>query len=499
MTKDWLKKISAWGAKIAPKVEVFGLQVTDGLIRFHALGKGISKTKDIAAKLPPGVVQGGKVVDKDALTKALMELHKKVSRKSKENISVILSIPINNIYLQPFNLPVVAESSLAESADLNMRMISPIDANKAYFDWQKVNTGSTDVITVIGGFAGRDLIDDFIEAVQGASFGVAAVEFSSLSLMRAAHELGLADKKKPQYILNVSQSGLEFSVSHGGSLYFHYFSPWAHYQDGKTINQDKLIQGLVDETRKVLNFYSTNFKSSEVKNMVLVSQGYVQEITKAIQTNFPGVELKAVQPSELNCAMGAAMRGKISRANDYDISLASFSSVELFRTNELTNFSSIWRNTILTVFGFILLIIFTSVLVLQNEAKDLVAQDPLSKGGENTQELVRLSDQAKEFNTTVNMLKEILDEQARLHPLLEKITMIMGTTIDLSKAQFNTGISQLSLSGTGVSEDAVVDFKDALEQEEKFEDVKLPLSELKTLPGGSAQFSLTLIVKDLDF
>ena len=493
------KKVTTLAAKIAPRVEIFGLEISDGLVRFYALGKGSSQARDYPLRLPPGVVEKGKVVNKEVLIKALSELRKKVAKSTRRKLSVILTIPISNVYLQPFVLPVVAESSLAESAELNMRMISPIDVDTAYLDWQKVKSDNNDQVTVIGGFAAQELVDEFISSVQEANFGVAAVEFSSLSLVRAAHSIGLAEVSKPQFILEISQAGLEFAVSHLGSLYFHYFSPWDYYREGKIINADKLKEGLVNETRKVLNFYSTSFKTSEVKNMILVGQDYIGEITQAIQSNFPGVEIKTANFGQLNAAMGAALRGQVSRAQDMDISLASFSAIELFRTNELSNFIAIWRNVILTVFGSLLLILLTSVTALQQTAKEVVAQDPFRQAGANAQELVTLIDQANEFNTTVSMLKGIVGTQIELFPLLERITQLKGSRVDLSKVEFHVERMNLSLSGTGVSEGDVIDFKGKLEEDENFEKVELPLSELKTLIDGSAQFSLRATVKKLDF
>ncbi|MEX2054495.1 MAG: hypothetical protein WD883_03065 [Candidatus Colwellbacteria bacterium] len=490
MKKDKFKIVSALLAKITPKMEVFGLEISDGLVRFYDLGRGKKRARHMLLRLPPGVVVGGKVVGKEALQKTLSELHKKIIGSPRKDISVIATIPIDSVYIQPFSLPALAAENLAESAELNMRMISPIDANTAYYDWQELGDNSNkDKLDMVGAFIPQAIVDGFVEAMQGAGFTVAAVEFSALSLVRAAAKRGMVTKEKPHLLLQIDQGGLGFSISHAGELYFHHFTNWNRYQgNDKQIAKDKFEDGLVDEARRLINFYATNFKSMGIGGVVVVADSFVDEVASVMEANFKGIQVQKATFNELSPAMGAAFRGRVSRSRDTSISLSNLNAVGVFRKNQLANFIAIWRNITFTVFGALLLIFLSAALVLQSAAVAVVEGDPFLSNNASTMELVRLEQQVEEFNTTVAMLQGLNEGRKSLSPIIDRVDALMGTTIDLRRLTIDLNGSRVALGGIGNSENDAKAFKDRIESDQIFINVDLPLRDFKPQPSGRVDF-----------
>ncbi|MCR4261100.1 MAG: hypothetical protein NUV96_02110 [Candidatus Colwellbacteria bacterium] len=480
--KNFLNKINIIIGKIIPKLEVFGLEISDGLVRLYDIGKSNHRPRHIFLRLTPGVVVNGKVENQQALQNSLIELHRRVSNNLKKPINVIASIPINKIYIQPFNLPTLAKDNLRESAELNMRMISPIDVSKAYYDWLEIGENATqDQLDMVAAFVSKDVTDKFVETLQGANFGVAAVEFSSLSLIRAALKNGLINRDTPSLLLQMDQGGLSFAISHMGELYFHHFTEWNRYMGGgKNIDINIFKEGVVDEVRKLINFYLTNFKTNDIKNILIIAENLTEEVKTALQANLPDTQIKTVNFNEVNSAYGSAIRGRISRSQDDSISLAGLSAVDVFRKGQITDFISIWRNLIFTTTGFLLLVFLGSALLLQQTAEKVKSSDPFTIGDENSIELARLEKEAEEFNRNVEMLQMLSAQASPSYGIVKRLTSLMGTGIGLRRMLVNMGSGDIIVGGTANTEALARAFKDKLDDDEMFTEVDLPLQEFIT-------------------
>ena len=485
--------------RLIPKLEVSGLEISDGLVRFYDIGRGKSKIRHVLLRLAPGAVVNGRVVDAKLLQDTLVELHKRVSNSPKKLVSVVASIPINNIYTQPFSLPMLARDNLRESAELNMRMISPIEISRAYYDWQEVGENlSKDQLDMVGAFVAMDVADKVIEALQGANFGVAAVEFSSLSLIRAALKNELTSVDVPSLILQIDQGGLGFTISHMGGLYFHHFTEWDRYRDGgKNIDVNTFKEGAVDEVRNRNNFYINNFKTGDSKKILIIAENFTEEVKAALQNNFPGVQIQTTNFNEVNSAQGAALRGKVDRSQDASLSLTNLSAVDVFRKGQVVNFISIWRNLVFTTFGFILLVFLGSALLLQQTAEGVRNNDPFASESEKNIELIKLEKQANEFNNNVNVLKTLRPKGGPVYLLVQKLTALMGVTIDLRRMTITINNGSITIGGLTKTEELATAFKDKLQSDSQFTNVDLPLRDLNPQIDGTIDFIVRLELKDL--
>ncbi|PIR98193.1 MAG: hypothetical protein COT89_00560 [Candidatus Colwellbacteria bacterium CG10_big_fil_rev_8_21_14_0_10_42_22] len=487
-------KLSKIFTKLSPRMEVAGLWIGNGVVSYHNL---VSKDgEQLSLRLPPGVVSGGKVQNQDALTSVLRELRKRTSgTASKKEQGVILTIPINTIYIQPFTLPSVASSDLKESALLNMRMISPIGIENAYYDWQKISDDNANQLQAVGAFVLKDIVDAFVGSVQNAGYAVAAVEFSTLSISRAALRAQVIDSQEPTLITRATSEGLDFSVTYKGHLFFHHLTAWNNFQEGgKSISLDRFKERFADEVRKVINFYSTNQSGQEIRKMILLSADYIEEISKVISDNFPGIEVKQVDVTQVNPATGAAIRGLTRRSMDTDISLASLSAIEVFKKRQLNGFILAWRNILIFTFSLLLFIFLGSALSLQNFQNRVIADSSFGADSANITELNTLEEQAKNFNTLLTMIKNIVSERYEYNVFTEEINKLAGSSISILHIQAGGSPLSLKVEGVGKNQGAIADYQKRVSGNPMFQDVSIPLANTNVREDGSILFNMSLKV-----
>ena len=220
--KNILKTLSKWTRKLSPPLPVGGLQVTDSAVRYIQIKGGRAQSASI--KLRPGVVEEGKVKNIQAFSLVMSELHRRVSPNPRRIVSVVLTLPIRDVYIQPFSVPRVASTEFEEAADLNAKMTSPIDVNNSYYGWQRI-TGDDDVrddVKVLGAFVSKDVADGFINALEDAGFGIAAVEFSSMSIVRNIAQSSVIGPGKPYIAVDITSEGMNFITVRKGAPHFHY-------------------------------------------------------------------------------------------------------------------------------------------------------------------------------------------------------------------------------------------------------------------------------------
>ncbi|PIR98382.1 MAG: hypothetical protein COT88_01930 [Candidatus Colwellbacteria bacterium CG10_big_fil_rev_8_21_14_0_10_41_28] len=500
-TDKLFKGFSSLTTKVTPKIEVAGLQITDSLIRYTLL-KENGEGRDFALRPAPGVIVGGKVANRLELTKILKQVHKKASISKRKPSSIILTVGIDSVFIRPMILPAGSSDALSESANLNLRMQSPIDSNNAYYDWQQIDISARqdEQIEIIGAFVGKNIIEDYLGPIHEAGFNVAAVEFITLSLIRAAVNDKIIEPNRPYVVLDLSPEGINFAISHNSSLYFHYFVGWDVFRDqDKTISTEKFKSGLSNEVRRIVNFYSANVKDQEIRDMLIIGTSFVPEITETVQRSFPGIEIRTSDPNVLNPARGAAIRGLIPRSQDFDISLASLSAIEIFQKDQLANFVSIWRNVVLATMTFIMFLFFSTALVLRGNFVNVGQTSSLNQDVPSPVEIASLEKKANEFNNLVNLVTSIRAQRNELYPLLEALNTLAGDEITITRYRFVASAPDLTLNGTSISEDAAVEFKERLEGQKQFSNVKLPLNNIRTESSGGISFSITFTVDSLDF
>ncbi len=469
--------------------------------RSRQLNLNLENVKDAVLRLPPGIIEDGRVKNKKDFILSLKELHNQISPDPKKILNVILSIPANNVYVQSFNLPKLVQDNISQAVELNAKMVSPIPIDGSYWGWQKIgeNLIQGGQIEVLSGFITKGIVDDYTDSLKQSCFGVAAVEFSTLSLVRSLKNAKVIDEKKPYLVVNVNSEGLEFILVKNGSLYFDYSHSWIYIQgEGRNISIELLKPILRDDIQKLINFYGLRSESG-VKDIILITPSLQEEFSSMIKSSFPGVSLQIFSNNLINPLLGGAYRGLSPRVSDFEISLMNVGVAQTFIEEQMLNFAAIWRNTFISVSTFILFVFVLTNLFLQQTERDVSVLSNLGLKKAETDELLNLKAQVNNFNKEIDFVKLAKDKDKDFSGVVKAIKDDAGSRISINRISISD-INTLSfVTGETDSNSLAVIFKNTVSKRVQFSDVELPLASLTTQPSGRVIFTLNFKIKSLDF
>lgn len=490
---------------VNPPLQIGGLEIEDSYIRYAAI-KG-KKADFVSVKLEPGIIEDGKIKDKERLYGVLKGFHDQIAGKKKK-IWVIASISDSNVYTEMFVLPKGAMENLAEAVRLNLEMISPIDFNTAYADWHLVGEKEINGVgqyEILGAFIAKQFIDDFEEIADKAGFEIAAIEFPMLALTRSITELSEQfDKKKNYLVFRLGSDGVSFGLVKNGELYFLHFVGWSSvYGAERRATLESLKKMVVDEIHKVLNFYETHWDGT-LTELLLVTPTFEKEIQAAITEHFPKLAVEVPRARQFAgmsigwlSGLGSAFRGIIPRDEDTLISLATAGTKDKYEAYQKTNFVRLWRNVTTTVLvGVLALFIGLDVLVTAAEARLGERSAELSQNPA-TGKLDALQQEATLFNGKVALLEQAKEERLPWSGFFRDMQAMAGPNITLKRILIQDIGAPVTVFGEATTQTAIGEFEKALKANAKLKEVNFQLSSVTTIEGGKHAFSMSFKIKTL--
>lgn len=484
---------------LSPAPSVGGLEINDLALRFLRIDEG--KLAQASVQLPPGVITEGKIVDREKLVTALKSLHQQLERKPKKVVHSVLVMPASNVFTQSFSMPLVAEKNLAETARLNMQMISPIDIQTAYSGYQVIGETKPGQLEALASFTNSKDVDDLIAALKEANFDVIAVEFIGLSLTRLINQYSSGMKPDvPYLVVHLSGDGPDIQVIKNGHLYFNYFHSWSAIQaedGGRKLSSKDVMEFLGAHIKQVLNFYTSRWGGS-ISNIVIIQNPIGKELSELVRSSF-GVDPQLLTIGKYNqlsslwyCVLGAALRGKISRSKDKDLTLTGVGVDVGYYREAILNFISAWRNVSLLVMGFVAIVLLVADLFLMRASAG-VATDLKSRSLVPLSDIQAIQKDVRAFNQGVEHALKAQEVSQSWAPLFDKILSniksLNAQTIKIDRLYIDQNFSALIIAKAS-NDSAVINFKNAMAKEANFQDVVLPLSNIKVNSDGTVSFTL---------
>ena len=471
-------------ALISPQPPLAGLEVSDSTIR---LVDGRNNSKQVSLHLPPGIIEGGRLKNREGFKAVLKELYRRLPPKIRKHLNVVLTIPANDVFIQTFTLPPLVAGNLEETAELNLQMVSPLNLGQSYYDWQRMSGSdpSGKPVELLGAFVLREIVDEFIQALEEADFSVAAVEFTSLSLVRELRRQGRIELGQSYLVVEVKPEGVTFILIRSSQLLFHSFTPWGSIQGERgTIETEDFINVLKGEINTISNFYGSHW-GGVVSNLIFIApRDFQDEIKEALEER----PLTFFDPEELNSAAGAASRSLLQEAKE--ISLLGASYLEIFEQNRILTFISLWRSTLIAAFGFLLLLSLGVDLSFRQLAQRTEMATTLSLNQPGHKELAELEGKASEFNQLVSLIKEIRQEESRTGSVLRLINNLAGAEIRINRIYIPSLDVPITIVGMTTNEKAAIEFKNRLAGEKTFANVNMPLAGIIPQTSGGVAFTV---------
>ncbi|MFA5099046.1 MAG: pilus assembly protein PilM [Candidatus Paceibacterota bacterium] len=497
-----------------PMPEIGGIEISDSAIKFALAKEG--KSVFVSLNLAPGIVSEGKVLDKAKLKEALKGLHSKITSKLKKQVYTVINIPDENIYTQSFNLPTAASDNIEEAAKLNLQMISPMDFSTAYSDWQKIGEVKSDggQFEILGAFVSGVIVDDIIECLKEANFVVVAVEYAGLALSRVA--AAALPQNSDFVMMHLGASGLNFVFVKNNNFYFNHFAAWPKGEE-RQIKMSVVEEMVALETQKTLNFVSSHWPETQIKNIFFSSPFLDDKIIKIISEKFNLPAQKVVLPASLKdpagqwsvgdkqlvslgsdwfSVLGSALRGLIPRSKDIIISLASAGTEEEFRQYTIINFSKMWRNALLTSLSLILVSFVSVDVFIMNTVKSIDSQLANLANLSVSQEIIDLQAQAKDFNSRIDLALKAKGGTYNFSPMIEKIIgFAKEKKVSIDRIFIQSKNSDILVNGHADDYQNIIDFKTKMENDPQFKDINMPLSSVVINSDGKSSFGITFKIK----
>lgn len=472
--------------------------MSDTALRFALLSG--NKWITASLRLPPGIVEKGEIKNKEQFLAALKELHNQIvgPRKARKKIGVVVSLSSVDIYSQTFSLPVIEGENLERAVQLNIQMTSPIAVSETYSGWQILGEDKTSVrLEILSAFIKRELVDEMISALRAANFVPHSLESRGLSLTRVIRQLSEGfDSARSYLVLDIDDTGLEFLVIRRAQLYFQYFIPWSDiYGEERQISQEAFEAAIVRSLHQVINFYHSHWPDP-LNDIYLVVPSLREEVIRIINANFSlnilEVRLNGMLATpEWFMALGAAIRGGMSAGRDQEISLLGISAQDEFRREQVLNFLEFWRVLIPASLGllFVVFVLAETFLVQLNDNLDNKIKE-ISQSDRST-EIKDLEKKVEDFNLSVALIQNVLKESRGRFEVAGKVNDLMRSREIVLLRFWDQGSSlPITVNGIAKTEGAIKDFAAELGKSNEFQNVNLPLSEIRQTTEG-VQFSLT--------
>jgi hypothetical protein len=472
---------------------VGGLEISDTALRFAEWSGGRWVTAGL--RLPPGLVENGKIKDRDQFIAALLALHSQIApKKPRKKIGVVASLGSVDIYSQTFSLPVIEGENLEKAVQLNIQMASPTEAAETYSGWQMVGEDKSAVrLEILSAFIKRELVDQIISALRAANFTPHSLEPRGLSLTRVIRELGEGfDPARPYLVLVADESGLELLIIRRAQLYFQYFTPWSEIYGGeRQITQEAFEAAVIRSLHQVLNFYRSHW-SEALSDVYLATPGLKEEIARIISANF-SLNILELRLRNLPAtpdwfvALGAALRGMIPPSKDTEMSLLGVSAQEEFRREQILNFLEFWRVLMPASLGILVAAFILAEAFLLRLNGGLAARQAEIVRSDRSAEIQDLQAKADEFNRSVNLIRSVLEQSRPRFEAAGKVADLMRARRAVLVRFWDQGSSlPITVSGRAETEADIRNFAADLGKSGEFQNINLPLSDIR--PGADGVY-----------
>lgn len=168
----------------------FGLDLSDESIKFISpvvTKKGIRFNKHGERKIPPGIIESGKIKDPRRLEEILSSLRKEEGIKS-----VRVSLPEEQVYLFKMRLEKEELNNIRESIELSLEEHIPIPAPDAIFDYEILNEDAKSLRVQVAAIP-KNVIENYLSVFKNSSISVSSFELEAQAISRAVVKKGDPD------------------------------------------------------------------------------------------------------------------------------------------------------------------------------------------------------------------------------------------------------------------------------------------------------------------
>ena len=296
---------------------IFGLDISDLSIKLVQLEKN-GKREDIRSHsivpVPENAINDSDIIKKDQVIASIKEAVRKSGPQKVNTKKVICSIPESKAFLRIISIPKIQEQEAKNAVKWEIEASIPLPIDQVYFDWQfldgdyschemeeegKTKGKRQNVLTVA---VAKEVVDNFVEVVEGAGLEVYGLEIESIASARSLVPQGTSCEEV-FFIADLGAKRTSFILTEGTVPYFTSSIPFSGEAVTDTIskylgvsieeaeeikktrgiaaNKDVAVKGAVEpllenltaEIEKSMHFYKSTTKNKREISKIILSGG----------------------------------------------------------------------------------------------------------------------------------------------------------------------------------------------------------------------------------
>jgi type IV pilus assembly protein PilM len=285
------------------KDDVAGLSIEDDKLRIVRIEDKKIKSYG-AATVPDGIITDGEIMDKSEFFKILEKLFKSTRPKKIKTKKIRVALSESKSFLRLISMPTMSEKEINEAIKWEIEANIPLSLDQVYYDWQLVgdifsNNNDDGEIKVLVLAAAKRIVDQYLEVLEEFGLEVVGIESETTALTRSL--LNENSAPKTSLIINVDKNKTSFIFAIQNIPCFTSSVPISekniigaiakkfNISDkkaqeieekdgiGSFFEDDALFEairpvldGLVSEAKKTMNFYVDGLKYSDNIDRVII-------------------------------------------------------------------------------------------------------------------------------------------------------------------------------------------------------------------------------------
>ncbi|MFW5888233.1 MAG: type IV pilus assembly protein PilM [Patescibacteria group bacterium] len=269
-----------------------GLDISDLSLKSVQLNKRGKKIKTQALNqldLPSGIIESGRIVDKNKAIKKVKELWKNPFYGSIKSDRVVASLPDSKSFVKTIRVD-NGLNNIVEVIETEIEKHIPYMVDKVYYDWQIIEEGVSSSLVLIG-VCPKDISNDYYDVLTKAGLKVEALEVEAVPMARALlkEESPFVDKKESNSKKKNKDAYLIIDLGRTRTAFIVYARGGIVFTADINISGDSITENIADK----LNI---DPKKAESKKMQYGKKGSGKpdaESKKMIEENFGRINRKA--------------------------------------------------------------------------------------------------------------------------------------------------------------------------------------------------------------
>ena len=434
--------------------------------------------KQATVDLPEGVIEGAKVIDREALSQILKSVWAKFHIRER---AVGIILPEFSTFTKFFKLPKLAISELAEAVSWQAQEFLPSSQAETIIDWKIVDkTAEGYEILIVA--VNKDVLSQYVRACEEAGLFPLVVETPSICLVR----LSKKDTSSGNLIVYKNFDEALLVVS----------------QRERIVGTSVIKNANSDQIIKTSSQMLTHFKDVAVTTLSLggtqINEELVQKLSNqlklqgsTIRPKVGGIEEGKLQEYLIPLSMQFAEPAEPSDPNS--LNLLPFALVEKYRNERLR--LQVWGLTLtITLFTWIsFLITLAAYLFMVQNINSLKSESKVNaETAEKREETVT---NIKTINKTSEKILSIKKISVLPQKILNTIQQSKPQGITISGYNLDLDRGEISLTGISVDRASLIDFKQKLEINKDYTNVTVPISSFEQ--EVNLEFRLSFLYKPL--